>query len=414
MHGTVEGSGHGPGRDFSEFRQHWRPLLGAFLGMGSALSLNAYLLSIFAPYLIEEFGWTRSQWAMLGIVQVLMLICLPVAGRLADLFGVRRVAAFGALTFPLFLIAITMMDGSIHTYLAIYITQTIIGSTTTATVYSRVVAGAYSVRRGLALGICGSSPPLFAALGSPIITAFVEQHGWRAGYWAVAAFCAVCAVLTLALLPPHSKEPGTTAAAPRRRGDYRTIAAMPVFWIMLTATFLVNLPFTLATSQLKMVVLDQGLTDSTAALLVSVFAIGSIAGRVLSGAALDYLPGHVIAAVGFGLPFVGLVVLASPWDSPPAVTVAILLIGVSFGGEGDVIPYLVTRYFGIAVYSTVLGLLSAAMGTAMAAGNAILSVVLERTDSFDIYLYTAAATSFIGSALFLLLGQERFRRPAFA
>lgn len=412
MHGLAEGPAQGSGRDFSEFRQHWRPLLGAFLGMGSALSLNAYLLSIFAPYLIEEFGWTRSQWAMLGIVQILMLVCLPVAGRLADLFGVRRVAAFGALTFPLFLIAITMMDGSIQTYLIIYIAQTIIGSTTTATVYSRVVAGAYSMRRGLALAICGSSPPLFAALGSPFITAFVDQHGWRAGYWAVAAFCAACAVLTLALLPSHSKEPGTTAAAPRRRGDYRAIAAMPVFWIMLTATFLVNLPFTLATSQLKMVVLDQGLTDSTAALLVSVFAIGSIFGRILSGTALDYLPGHIIAAVGFGLPFIGLVMLASPWDTAPAVTVAILLIGVSFGGEGDIIPYLVTRYFGIAVYGTVLGLLSAAMGTAMAAGNAILGVVLERTDSFDIYLYTAAATSFIGSALFLLLGQERFRRPA--
>lgn len=411
MHGTAQGPAQGSGRDFSEFRQHWRPLLGAFLGMGSALSLNAYLLSIFAPYLIEEFGWTRSQWAMLGIVQILMLVCLPVAGRLADLFGVRRVAAFGALTFPLFLIAITMMNGSIETYLTIYIAQTIIGSTTTSTVYSRVVAGAYSVRRGLALGICGSSPPIFAALGSPLITAFVEQHGWRAGYWVVAAFCAVCAVATLMLLPRHAEEPGTTAKAPKRRGDYRAIAAMPVFWIMLIATFLVNLPFTLATSQLKMVVLDQGLTDSTAALLVSVFAIGSIVGRVLSGAALDYLPGHIIAAVGFGLPFVGLVMLASPWDSSAVVTVAILLIGVSFGGEGDVIPYLVTRYFGIAVYSTVLGLLSAAMGTAMAAGNAILGVVLERTDSFDIYLYTAAATSFIGSCLFLLLGQERFRHP---
>ena len=119
---------HAPVRDFSEFRQHWRPLVGAFLGMGSALSLNAYILSIFAPYFIEEFGWTRSQWAMLGVVQILVMICLPIAGRLADLYGVRRVAAVGALTYPVFLIAITMMDGSIHTYLAIYIIQTIIGS----------------------------------------------------------------------------------------------------------------------------------------------------------------------------------------------------------------------------------------------------------------------------------------------
>ena len=48
------------GGDLGEFRHHWRPLLAAFLGVGSALSLNSYILSIFAPYLIEEFGWSRS------------------------------------------------------------------------------------------------------------------------------------------------------------------------------------------------------------------------------------------------------------------------------------------------------------------------------------------------------------------
>lgn len=398
-------------RDFHEFRQHWRPLLAASLGMGSALSLNSYILSIFAPYLIEEFDWSRSQWAMLGVVQILVLVCLPVAGRLADLFGVKRVAAIGALSFPLFLIAIAMMKGDIRTYLAIYIAQTIICSTTTATVYSRVVAAAFSARRGLALGICGSSPPLIGALGSPAITAFVEIHGWRAGYVAIAVFCAVCAVATLALLPGEGRPDETGPVEPRQRrsGDYRAIAAMPVFWLMLVATFLVNMPFTLATSQLKMVVLEQGLPDATAALLVSVFAIGSIVGRVLSGAALDYLPAHIIAAIGFGLPCVGLLMLASTMDGTPVVAIAILLVGLSFGGEGDIIPYLVTRYFGIGVYSTVLGLLSAAMGTAMALGNAILAIVLETTNSFDSYLLTAATGSFVGSALFLTLGRPAFR-----
>lgn len=402
----------GAARNFGEFRQHWRPLLGAFIGMGSALSLNSYILSIFAPYLIDEFGWSRSQWAMLGIVQILVLICLPVAGRLADLYGVKRVAAVGALSFPAFLVAITMMDGSIQTYLGIYIAQTIIGSVTTSTVYSRVVAAAFSIRRGLALGVVGSSPPLFAALGSPFITAFVEQNGWRAGYLVVAAFCAVCAVATLLLLPRHADEPGVAHATPRKRGsaDYRAIAAMPVFWIMLVAAFLVNLPFALASSQLKMVVLDQGLTDGTAALLVSAFAIGSIAGRVISGVALDYLPSHLIAVICFGLPVIGLLMLASPWDGAAVVSVAIVLIGVSFGGEGDIIPYLITRYFSIAVYSTVLGLLAAAMGTAMAVGNAILAMTLATTNSFDLYLYIAAATAFIGSLLFLQLGRPQFQR----
>jgi MFS family permease len=396
--------------DFSEFRRHWRPLLGGFIGMGSALSLNSYILSIFAPYFMKDLGWSLSQWASLGTVQMLIVFCTPVAGRLADRFGVRRVAAVGALTFPMFLLAIAAMDGSIETYLAIYIAQTVICSTTTATVYSRVVAGAYSARRGLALGIVGSSPPLVAALFSGPISGFVEAEGWRAGYMLVAAFCAACAVVTLLLLPSREAEAANDKASgvTAREGVYRAVFTSPVFWIMLAATFLVNLPFTLATTQLKTVVLAQGLPASAAAVLVSVFAISSIVGRVLSGVALDYLPAHLIAAIGFGLPVLGLVLLASPFDSFAAVAAALALIGISFGGEGDIIPYLVTRYFGIAIYSTVLGLLSAVMGLAMGGGN----ILLAMTGSFDVFLWIAAATAFIGSLLFMMLGNARFKAAA--
>jgi MFS family permease len=398
--------------DFSEFRRHWRPLTASFLGMGSALSLNSYILSTFAPYFIDEFGWTRSQWALLGTVQILVLFCLPVAGRLTDLFGVRPVAAVGAISFPLFLLAIATMNGDITVYLGIYIAQTILCSTTTATVYARVVAESFSLRRGLALAIAGSSPPLVAALGSPLITAFVDDHGWRAGYIALAVYCAVCAVATIALLPRRKPVPAAPLAAesqPKKGGVFAEIARMPVFWLMLLACFLVNLPFTLATSQIKMVVLDQGISDADAAIMISAFAIGSIVCRFAAGVALDALPGHIIAAIGFGLPFAGLLLLASPWDSTLTVGLAILLMGLSFGSEGDVIPYLVTRYFEIGIFSTVMGLLSASIGTAMAAGNVILGISLAMTESFDTYLFIAAAGSLSGSAIFLLLGRPRFR-----
>lgn len=402
-----------PGRamyDFREFAQHWRALLAAFIGLGSALSLNSFILSTFAPYMIAEFHWSRAQWALLGIVQALTLVTLPVAGRLTDMFGVRRVAAVGALSFPVFLVAIALMNGDIRLYLAIYIAQTVLGSLTTATVYARVVAEAFHVRRGLALGIFGSSTPLVAALGAPLITTFVGAHGWRAGYLLIAAFSLACAVAMLLLLPRDSGkavEPRDVTARPL--GVYRTIAAMPTFWMLLLATFLVNFPFTVAMSQLKMVALDQGLTDSAAALAISAFAIGSILGRILSGVALDALPAHVVAAIGFGLPFVGLLILVSSYDTTGAVVFAILLLGLSFGGEGDVIPVLVTRYFGMGVFSTVMGLLSAAIGTALALGNALIGVTISATNGFEAYMLFAAAAAFLGSAIFLLLGLPRFR-----
>jgi predicted MFS family arabinose efflux permease len=222
-------------------------------------------------------------------------------------------------------------------------------------------------------------------------------------------------VATFALLRSgdgaHYAEAGPTAGK-RSPADYRAILSNPIFWIMFTALFLVNLPFSLAASQLKLVVLDQGLPDATAATMVSAFAIASIVGRLVSGFALDHMPAHMVAAVGFVLPVVGLLLLASPYDSPAVVFAAISLIGLAFGAEADVIPYLVGRYFGIAIFSTVLGLLTAAMGGAMASGNVLIAAVLKSTDSFNAYLVTAATTAFLGSLLFLLLGLPKYRRTA--
>lgn len=398
--------------DFSEFRRHWRPLLAASLGVGTALSFNTYLLSIFAPYMIKDFGWSLSQWAMTGLVQFAVMLSIPIAGRLTDLYGVRAVASVGAFTYPLFLLAIAATNGNIYLYLAIYLAQTLVCSTTTMTVYSRVVAGAYSVRRGLALGICGSAPPLLGAVASLPMSAFVADHGWRAGYVAVALFCMACSVAMFLLLKggDAAREAKPSRPAESRRGDYRAILTSPVFWILVVALFLVNTPFAIATAQLKLVALGQGMSDAAAALMVSAFAISSIIGRVVSGAALDKLPAHVIAALAFFLPVIGLTLLASPYDSTEVVMLGLILIGISFGGEGDVIPYIVTRYFSIEIYGSVLGLLTAAMGAAMATGTAMLTATLARSNDYQLYFMVAATTAAIGSAMFLLLGLPRFRR----
>jgi len=60
------------------------------------------------------------------------------------------------------------------------------------------------------------------------------------------------------------------------------------------------------------------------------------------------------------------------------------------------------------VFGTVLGLLTAAMGSAMALGNVLLALIQRQGFGFNGYLWFAAVAAFIGSSLFLLLGTRRF------
>ncbi len=395
-------------KGFEEFRRHWAPLVGVVLGMGSGLLLNNFILSTFAPYLIGEFGWSRAQWALLGVASIFMIVSQPLAGQLTDRFGVRRVAAVGAFGFPLFMIAFSMINSNIYVFLAIYVAQLIVCSTTTATVYSRTVAELFHARRGAALAIIGSSPALVGAIGSFAMTGFVAEYGWRNGYLAIAAFCAICAIVAILLIPPSPQAAGDR---PKRTGVYRELASQPACWLMLAGCFLVTIPFALATSSLKIVILDQGLTDADAAAMVAAFGIASIAGRFIAGVALDYFSPHLVGVAGFSLPVIGLLLLASGNGSFLLVLAAIILIGVAMGSEVDVIPFLVTRHFPMEMFSTVLGVMTAGLGTAIAVGNLILGSALEASGSFDLFFYLAAALCFVGSLLFLLLRSHRFRMP---
>jgi predicted MFS family arabinose efflux permease len=198
----------------------------------------------------------------------------------------------------------------------------------------------------------------------------------------------------------------------RKVGVYRMLARQPVFWMLVIGAFLVSLHHAIFTNQLKLVVLDQGASDATAALMISIFGGGAIAGRLISGLALDFLKPHLVAGFFLGLPALGLLLLASRFDTTPALVLAFLLVGLAYGGEGDIIAYLVVKYFGIEVYSTVLGIVTAAIGAAIALGSVLLSVMLRTSDSFNPFLVSAACGVALGSLMFVMLGRPRFMRHA--
>jgi predicted MFS family arabinose efflux permease len=116
-----------------------------------------------------------------------------------------------------------------------------------------------------------------------------------------------------------------------------------------------------------------------------------------------------------GLPSIGLIILASPLDTQVLLMLAVLCIGFSFGAEGDIAAYLVSRNFPVAVYSSVMGLVTMAMSASSALGAALLSITLTMTGSFDLYLLICAGAVLAGSLMFLLLPDRRAepeQRPA--
>jgi predicted MFS family arabinose efflux permease len=300
------------------------------------------------------------------------------------------------------------MTGPLWQYVAIYVFQCVVSIATTATVYSRIPVQYVERARGMGLAIVASGPALTGVVGGPILNTFVENHGWRAGFQAMAVFSLVCMAITMLLLPSDKRAKDAPPAPKRRaRDDYPAIFRTPAFWILIAAMLLCNLPQVIIQSQLKLILLDNGVTAKGVAVMLSALASGMLAGRFLAGLALDRFPAHMVGLICMGLPSVGLAAIASPFDAPTVLTLATLCIGFSFGAEGDIAAYIVSRKFPVGVYSSVMGLVTMAMSAASASGATLLSLTLGATGGFNLYLSICAASVFAGSLMFLLLPAGR-------
>lgn len=398
---------------FGEFRLHWRPLVSASVGLAGGALLNTYLLGLFAPHLIEEFGWTRSQFALVAANVLVMIVTYPFVGRLVDTLGVRRVAILGVVLYPLSFVALALQNGDFYVYYAITTVQVVLGAFTTAFVYSRMVATVFSRARGLALAIVNGAPAIVGAVLAPVMAGFIEEHGFRSGYYAIAILTGSVSALAFLLMPRRgpSVENVHLAQAGTRR-DYAAVFRNRVFWLVTIGMILCGLPTPLQSTQLQLMLQDNGAGLETAAFITSVFAIGVMAGRFLCGVALDRFSTPVVAAIGMGLPGIGLTLLASHFDHPAVLGAAMLLVGLSQGAEGDIIAYIIAKYFPAELYGTIMGLVGGGMGIAIASGAIMLSVTLRITNGYAPFVAFAAATTFIGAALFVFLGSSPKSNPS--
>ena len=393
-------------------RTAWRPLLAATIGIGTGMSTAGTITSVLAPSLIEGNGWSKSDFAAVGILGLASTLAFPFIGRLADVLGVRWTALIGQVTLPLsYLAYATVLNGSLSIYMAIFLVQSMLCVTTTATVYTRLAVEYFTKARGLALAIVVSGSAIFGAIGGPILNQYVEAHGWEATYRALAIFATIAAVTVFLLIPPGAGQRRSDAPKRRARDDYPMIFRSPAFWILAAVMLLCNLPQTLLLVQLKLLLLDNGVSGPDASVMFTALSVGMLTGRFLTGLALDRFEPYFVAFITLGLPSLGIYLIASSLDGATILTFAVFCLGFAFGAEGDIVAFLVAKRFGLEVYSSVMGLLTAIMSLSTSLGAGLLSWTLTVTGNYNLFLVISGTTVIVGATLLLAL---RGKKPASA
>jgi MFS family permease len=193
------------------------------------------------------------------------------------------------------------------------------------------------------------------------------------------------------------------------RPEFFALLRNPVLLLLIGGMVLVNLPQAFAQSQLKLIALDNGVSDGSATAMVSLYAVGVIIGRFLTGIALDAkVRPHVVAIVALGLPAIGYGLFASGTPVAAILMGGVLLVGLAQGAESDIGAYLISRRFDLKNFSLLLSFLTMSIGIGSALGSLVLSYTLYLTDSYTPFLVLAAVGTLAGAAAFWLTGARRW------
>jgi MFS family permease len=382
----------------------WRVVLGSSVGVFvSFASLLVYTFGVFLKPLAEEFAWSReSVSAAFGIAAMTVAVCSPGLGHLLDRYGPRRVilpclAVFGAA----FASLSQLTPGIAHLY-AVFVILGIVGNGTAQMAYSRTVSTWFIRRRGMALALLMAGGSVGAIVLPPAAQTLIEHLGWRGAFAGLGTMVIVGGLPVVAWTVrerPGSRRPAAreSAGAPVSEG-MRSRA----FWILVATLFLASIGQNSAITHLPALLTDRGVSREGAAIAVSTMGAASLLGRLATGWLLDRLFAPRVAFTLLALAALGVFLLAGARNLTTGVLAA-ALVGFGMGGEADVTPYLLSRYFGFRAFSTLYGFTWTAYAIAGAIGPVLMGRAFDATGSYGLYLVEVSGLTVLAAALMLAL-----------
>ena len=385
-------------------------VLGITVSFGS---LVIFTFGVFLKPLSGQFGWSRAEVSLAFTLTALMVaVFSPFIGRTVDRLGARKVllpcvAVYGAAFCCLALVK------TLAGLYAIYILLGVVGNGTTQLCYARVISAWFDRRRGLALATMMAGVGAGAIGIPPLATWLIEAFGWREAYLLLGASVFVLGMIPAALwlreTPPYPERahPKKSRAKVGMRGA--EAARTPVFWLLLTGFFLFSVSVNGSVAHLIPILTDRGIASATAALAASILGVLTLGGRLLTGVLLDRFFGSRVAGIFFAIAAVGVAILSQAHEISTAFLGA-ALIGLGMGAEADVMPYLISRYFGLASFSEIYGYAFTAYALAGALGPLLMGWGFDRFHSYSSALLGLVAAMLTGAGV--LASLPRYPTPA--
>ncbi|HKC15837.1 MAG TPA: MFS transporter [Steroidobacteraceae bacterium] len=376
--------------------------------VGNGVSITPMVYTVFGMFLIPmatEFAWPRAAVSFsLLVVAVAGALAYPVIGRLIDRHGARPVILAGNVLFAATVACASLIGPSRPELYGVYGLIGIAGAIPSSVMFTKVIAGWFDRGRGFAMGIAGGvGNGVGAALSPLLVGALLAHYGWRGSFLGIAAVIVLIGFPVLFVLlwdPPGSYK--DTAAGSALAGGMTPLEARSTstFWIILVAIAIGAGCMTAVFAHVVPLLLDHGYSEERATAVLATFATVTAVWQVGVGRLIDRIPRPWIAAPFYLAALAGLILFQAA-ESFSQLMLAAALMGLGLGTEYGVLPYFLSRYFGVRHYGAISGTIYAVIVLAQGLTPFLMDLSFDRTGSYRSSMVVIGA-GLIASALLIL------------
>ena len=396
----------------------WWMVLVCGIAMAAGPILITGTFSLFIKPLAETFAWSRGDISFgFSLVAFIIAFYAPVLGILIDRFGPRAVIMSGAVVFGAGFCSFWFLSNSLWQFYGSYLLTALGGASLTSLPFATIISRWFTRQRGIALGFMGTGVFLGGMYAPPLVTHIITTADWRWAYVTLGliVWC-VAFPMTLFFLSDSPQDKGLRPLGEGEAGEASTThhasnlsmtlaearRTLP-FWCMAVSFALLSAVSHAAITHFAPLLTDKGLSPQQAATALMLLSAMGVLGRIIAGYLVDRLPAHLVAAGLFLGVVLGLVAAFGAEDLPQAFIFA-AMIGLGFGAETDLMPYLIAQHFGLSSFGRIFGCIYGAFAFGGMLGPLLMGKVFDATGSYHLALSILIPATVISAALMLPLG----------
>ena len=151
---------------------------------------------------------------------------------------------------------------------------------------------------------------------------------------------------------------------------------------------------------------DQGISLAGASLTLTAYGLGSVVGRLVSGAVSDRLGTFVTIRAGYTIQIVALLTL---WLVPSrdAVLASLVVFGIGFAAADTMVTKVIPDVFGVRAIGAIMGVLALGWRAGAALGPAAAGFLYDATSSYTVPFAAAPVAVLTSWGLFALATRTR-------